>query len=84
MRGDQRWTAIEFADVCEAVAGELRARAQARTIAPTERLALFEWYEVIKDVVQRLEPSGAAPSLAKADAQLGARGVVRPLRVVAR
>jgi hypothetical protein len=51
VRGGERWTALEFADVCEAVAAELRARGEARAIAPTERMALFEWLQQLKSIV---------------------------------
>ena len=79
-----RWTAMEFAEVCEAVAAELRVRSAARTILPSERLALFEWYDVVKDVVQRLEASHSGPGLAKPNPELGGRGAVRMLRAVSR
>jgi hypothetical protein len=79
----QRWTAAEFAKVCEQVAAELRARAEAGGIAPSERLALFEWYSVIKDLV-RVGAVRGGPGLAKPGSDLGGRGTPRTLRAVAR
>lgn len=84
MRCAQRWTALEFAAVCEVVATELRARARTRAIAPGARLALFEWYEVIKDVVHRLDAAHGGAGVVKASDELGVRRVARSLRVVTR
>lgn len=65
MRCGERWTAMEFAGVCEAVAAELRSRAASRAIAPAERLPLFQWLTVVKDVVVRLDAVHEVPGLAK-------------------
>jgi hypothetical protein len=89
VRGGQRWTAMEFAEVCEAVAAELRARSHARAIAPRERLALFEWLQIIKDIVVRRDlpcvavPVAAAssPTLVSSDlARSRCKGRKRPKR----
>ena len=78
MRGGERWTALEFADVCEAVAAELRSRAESRAIAPAERLPLFQWFAIVKDIVMRPEAAHDAPGLAKRSAELRRRhGIAR-------
>jgi hypothetical protein len=80
MRGGERWTAMEFADVCEAVAAELRSRASSRASASAERLPLFQWFEIVKDVVMRLE----AARFVKPSAERSRCGAHRGLRAVSR
>jgi hypothetical protein len=43
--------AIKFAAFDESVAAKLRARPEARAIAPTERRTLFEWRQQFKSIV---------------------------------
>lgn len=75
---------MESADVCEALAAELRSSAESRAIAPTERLPLFQWLAIVKDVVMRLEAARGARVLAKRSPELGRRPASRVLRAVGR
>lgn len=67
--------------MCDAVAAELRQRAEAGSIKPTERLALFEWYGVLKEIVAKHEQAQRPrPTRAIID---GGHSRVQVLRAVA-
>ena len=74
-----RWSALEFAAVCEAVAKELRDWDRRGAMAPDERLALYEWWPLVTDVIHRTASSDSAGSAVAEEPRAGGTALRGPV-----